>query len=303
MSKEPLISVILCVKNGMPYLPKALESLPAQTYKNFEVIVQDGGSDDGSLEILQAFKDAPLDIVSKIDAGVGQAYNRAAARCHGDIVGSLDADNLLEPDALMIAVETFDQYPEAAAIYGSVQMINANGTPAHKYEPAPFDLLQLLSCELVPPFSTSFYSSRVCGSELRFDESLKTCADLDLWTRIGHLPIVTVRQVLGRTRMSDKSMTRRPESYEQFCVDKIRILSRYLERMEVGTSRESLRDHAVAGVYLWAAESLHFMAEGADASQEFLEKARSVMPKSPRLRELETRWGRKTHTGLFRGWP
>ena len=49
---EPLISVIVCVKNGMPYLPEALESLPAQTYKNFEVIVQDGGSDDGIVVLL-----------------------------------------------------------------------------------------------------------------------------------------------------------------------------------------------------------------------------------------------------------
>ncbi len=291
MPKEPLISVMVCVKNGMPYLPKALESLATQTYKNFEVIDQDGGSDDGSLEILQAFKDVPLNIVSKIDAGVGQAYNRAVARCHGDIVSSLDADNLLEPDALLIAVETFHQYPEAAAIYGSVQMIDANGTPAHKYEPTPFDLLHLLSCELVPPFSTSFYSSRVCGSELRFDESLKTCADLDLWTRIGHLPIVSVQQVLGRTRISGKSMTQRPEQYEQFCADKIRILSRYLERFKVGPLTESLRNHAIAGVYLWAAESLQYMADGSGLSQELLEKARSIMPGSLRLRELEIRLG------------
>ena len=291
MSKEPLISVIVCVKNGMPYLPKALESLPAQTYKNFEVIVQDGGSDDGSLEILQAFKDVPLNIVSKNDAGVGQAYNRAVARCHGDIVGSLDADNLLEPDALLMAVETLHKHPEAAAIYGSVQMIDANGTPAYKYEPTPFDLFHLLSCELVPPFSTSFYSTRVCGSELRFDESLKTCADLDLWTRIGHLPIVSVQQVLGRTRISGKSMTQRPEHYEQFCADKIRILSRYLERFEAGGLRESLRNHAIAGVYLWAAKSLQYMADGSGLSQEFLEKARSIMPQSPRLRELEMRLG------------
>ena len=291
MPKEPLISVMVCVKNGMPHLPKALESLATQTYKNFEVIVQDGGSDDGSLEILQAFKDVPLDIVSSIDAGIGQAYNRAVARCHGDIVGSLDADNLLEPEALLIAVETFHQYPEAASIYGSVQMINANGTPAHKFEPAPFDLLRLLSCELVPPFSTSFYSSRVCGSELRFDEGLKTCADLDLWTRIAHLPIVTVRQILGRTRMSDKSMTQRPESYEQFCADKIHILSRYLERFEAGAFSEKVRNHAISGVYLWAAESLHYMADGSGLSQEFLEKARSIMPQSHRLRELEMRLG------------
>ncbi len=62
-----------------------------------------------------------------------------------------------------------------------------------------------------------------------------------------------------------------------------------MERFEAGAFKENLRNHAIAGVYLWAAESLHYIGEGSNLSQEFLEEARSVMPHSSRLRELEMR--------------
>ena len=290
MPAEPLISIVVCVKNGMPYLPQALESLGAQTYKNFEVIVQDGNSNDGSLDVLRAFKDVvPLDIVSTPDAGVGQAYSRALGRCRGEIIGSLDADNVLEPHALLIAAGIFRRQPQAAAAYGSVRIIDAGGNLLRKFEPAPFDVLRLLACELVPPFSTSFFSRRVCGDELYFDERLKTCADFDLWIRISHLPIIALSETLGRTRVSEKSMTCRPETYDQFCADKIAALERYLERFGDGPLFQSIGNYAIAGIYLWAAESLCEVEGNHEALHRFLDNARSRHPYSSRLRELESR--------------
>src|SRR4051812_31760457 len=103
----PLVSLILCVKNGMPYLPDALASVAGQSHRNIELVVQDAESNDGTLEALAAVSNRlpVVDVVSEPDAGIGDAYNRAIARCRGEIVGSIDADNVLMPDAVEQAVE------------------------------------------------------------------------------------------------------------------------------------------------------------------------------------------------------
>src|SRR5262249_24903502 len=98
---QPRVSLILCVKNGMPYLRDAPPSAAAQTCRDFELVVQDGASTDGSLELLRSATGLPeVSLVSAPDAGLGDGCNRAIRRCRGDIVGTIDADNLLEPDAV-----------------------------------------------------------------------------------------------------------------------------------------------------------------------------------------------------------
>src|SRR5512135_1416026 len=193
---SPLFSVVMCVKNGMPYLPEALRSVAAQTYRNFELVIQDGGSTDGTLDVLRSVTGIPnLHVKSEPDAGQGQGYNRALARCTGEIIGTIDADNLLAPDALEAMASLFAERPDVAAMYGGTNLIDAQGRLADVFIPAPFDLMRMLRCELVPPFAASFFSRRVCGALLRFDDDMATCPDFDLWLRLGHLPILMVPRV------------------------------------------------------------------------------------------------------------
>ena len=88
----------------MPYIREAMASLARQTYRRFEVIVQDAASRDGTREFIESFPIERLDVVSEPDSGIGDAFNRAFARCQGALVTSLDADNTLEPDALRTVV-------------------------------------------------------------------------------------------------------------------------------------------------------------------------------------------------------
>lgn len=290
MSTEPLVSVVLVVKDGMPYLAAALESIAAQTYDNFEVVVQDGASTDGTLDVLRNAEHLPLEIESAADGGIGDAYNRAIERCRGSIVGTIDADNLLMPDAIEQAVEFLALRPDVAAAYGGSNMIEADGTLRYPWMPAEFDLLALLTCELVPPFAVSFFSRDLCGSELRFDESLKTCADFDLWLRISHLPIARIDAVLGATRLSAASMTRRASTYEQYIADKRAALERYLARLTSSPLVESLRIHADAGLHIWAADSVYDI-EGRVTEQveRYVQHATGLLPESPRLELLRHR--------------
>ncbi len=158
---QPRISIVLCVRNGMPHVREAVESVRALTYRNFELIVQDGASDDGTLEFVRSVNDLPaISIVSERDSGIGQGFNRAFQRCSGEIVTSVDADNLLRSDALDVAVRRFAENPGAAVIYGACEMVDATGRHLHTWTPPEFDLLGVMEGAVVPPFATSFFERR-----------------------------------------------------------------------------------------------------------------------------------------------
>jgi glycosyltransferase involved in cell wall biosynthesis len=270
----------------MPYVREAIKSLEGQTYRRFEVVVQDAESTDGTAEFLSALPFERLNFVSEPDSGIGDAYNRAFSRCSGAIVGTLDADNLLEPEALNRVVSLYRRHPRTAALYGAVQMVDGAARSIEVFEPAPFQLGPLMRCELVIPFSTSFFSRKVCGAELRCDVSLKTCADFDLWLRLSRRKIVRTQGVLGRTRLSEKSMTRDPSRYEQFCLDKITALEHHIQRRpELAVHRAE----AVAGIYCWAAESL-LALEGLSARcRGMLERAEAAAPGYGRIARMNAR--------------
>jgi glycosyltransferase involved in cell wall biosynthesis len=275
LRREPLLSVVVCTKNGMPYIREAMASLERQSYRHFEVVVQDAESMDGTAEFLSALPFERLEVVSEPDGGIGDAYNRAFARCSGAIVTTLDADNLLDRDALNQAVEFFGEHPESAAIYGAAEMIDAEGRSAGVFVPAEFDVHAVMRCELVPPFAQSFFSPQVCGSELRFDPRLKTCADFDLWLRLSHLSIRRTEEVFGSVRQSNKSMSRGSGNYEQFCVDKLDALDRHVARRPELAAE---RDEAAAGIYCWAAESLLGLEGPSERCLAMLERAAKAAP-------------------------
>lgn len=264
----------------MPYVREAMASLERQTYRHFEVIVQDAESTDGTAEFLSALPFERLEVVVEPDGGIGDAYNRAFARCSGAIVTTLDADNLLARDALNRAVEFFGENTGSAVVYGAARMIDEEGQRAGMFVPAEFDVHAVMRCELVPPFAQAFFSPHECGSELRFDPRLKTCADFDLWLRLSHLSIRRTEEVFGSVRQSQKSMSRGTGNYEQFCADKLDALDRHVARRPELAAE---RDEAAAGIYCWAAESLLALEGPSERCRAMLERAERAAPSYERV--------------------
>lgn len=291
VSDNPLVSLILCVKNGMPYIKEALASVAAQTYRNFEFLVQDGCSTDGSLEYLRSLTTIPnVKIESRVDGGIGQAMNRAQQRCRGEIIAEIDCDNLMEPHALETVVKRFKEHPDAAVIYCGQKMIDARGEVLSVWHPEDFDLLRVMECALVPPYGSSYLHRANLGTEYRTEESMYSSSDFDFWLRVGHLKIVRTGDVLGSTRLSSASATARVEEYHQFCRDKISALERYFAtRVPQFPFNESLKKRCRAGIYLWAAASVRFMCrseQSATLFAHFCELARCEDPHSDRLQTL-----------------
>lgn len=284
--RNPRFSIVMFTKNGMPFVREAVASLQAQTRDDYEFVIQDAVSTDGTAEFLRELHGPRVTMVSEPDDGLGDAYNRAFPRCRGDIVGTLDSDNLLLPNALEDVDALFRTFRTSVAIFGAVSMIDESGKEVRTFVPGEFDQRALMRCELVPPFSTTFFSRRRCGADLRGDETLKTAQDFELLLRLSARQIVRTTTVLGATRLSYKSMTRNPENYELFANEKILALERFI------AARPHLqpeRNAAVAGIYCWAAESILELEGPGTRFDSFVARAAALSPEDERLERVRDR--------------
>lgn len=128
-SQGPLVSVLVTVYNGAPYLEEAIESALGQSHRPVEVVVVDDGSDDGSDEIARrhpvVFERLPE------RRGIGAARNRAVALATGDFLTFLDADDRFPPDKLAIQLAAFRDDPTLDVVYGHVrEFVSPDLSPA-----------------------------------------------------------------------------------------------------------------------------------------------------------------------------
>jgi len=115
-TQSPRVSVIIPVFNSAAFVAEAIESVFAQTYHDYEIIVADDGSSDNSLDVLKQFEDR-VTILPLPHRGVCATRNEAVRHSHGEFIALLDADDIWEPRKLELQVAYLDQHPEYALVY------------------------------------------------------------------------------------------------------------------------------------------------------------------------------------------
>jgi glycosyltransferase involved in cell wall biosynthesis len=118
-SERPLVSVMIGVYNGAPYLGEAIDSVLAQTYDRVQLIVVDDGSTDGSGQIAEAYGPR-LRCIRQERGGMAAARNRAVEAAEGEFFAFLDADDRFPADKIERQLETFEKDPELDVVYGHV---------------------------------------------------------------------------------------------------------------------------------------------------------------------------------------
>ena len=126
-----LVSVVTPVYNTANYLAEAIESILVQTFADFEFILIDDGSTDGSGSILarHAARDGRVRVVRRENRGIVATRNEAMAMATGELIAVLDSDDIALPDRLAIQVGYLRAHPECVAVGGSALVIDASGDP------------------------------------------------------------------------------------------------------------------------------------------------------------------------------
>jgi glycosyltransferase involved in cell wall biosynthesis len=126
---DPLVSVLVTNYNYARFLGKALDSVLNQTYTNFEIVICDDGSSDGSKQLLTSYADSDsrVKVIFRPNGGQPAAMNDAFGRSTGEVVCLLDADDLFEPGKLERVIEKFRSDGTLGIVGNSVKVIDANG--------------------------------------------------------------------------------------------------------------------------------------------------------------------------------
>lgn len=115
----PLVSVIIPLFNKEAYVADSLKSVFCQSYSNFEILIVNDGSTDGSLAKVEQFRDRRITVINKNNEGVSIARNVGAAHSRGEVLAFLDADDLWFRDHLFHIVAAAKKFPEAGAVCNS----------------------------------------------------------------------------------------------------------------------------------------------------------------------------------------
>ncbi len=131
MSTPVSISVVTIVYNGAAYIERAINTVLSQNYANLEYIVIDGGSTDGTLEILKRYHNRIDKIISEPDAGISDAFNKGIDLATGEVIGILNADDQYFPETLRSLAAV---YSTEGVYYGNMQLLS-NSQPGKTYIP------------------------------------------------------------------------------------------------------------------------------------------------------------------------
>ena len=142
-SPIPLVSIALPVYNGEKYLAVALDSILAQTFTNFELIVIDDGSTDGTLKILRKYEslDSRVKLVTRENRGLPASLNQAISLAKGSLIARMDQDDICKPNRLATQVEFIQQHCEVVVLGSAANFIDEDGSNICTFIPSSEDVV------------------------------------------------------------------------------------------------------------------------------------------------------------------
>lgn len=188
---KPLVSITTPSFNQAGFLEDAIHSVLEQDYSNLEYIIIDGGSTDGSREIIQKYTDRLAGWVSEPDRGQTDAINKGFARARGDIFAWLNSDDCYQPGAVREAVDFMKDHPEVGMVYGDANLVDETGSVMGKFPAAQTDYRRLRRGYVHIPQQSAFFRAELWHKVGPLDPSFYFAMDYDLWVRLAkNAPIV-----------------------------------------------------------------------------------------------------------------
>jgi glycosyltransferase involved in cell wall biosynthesis len=186
-SNSPLVSIVTPSFNQAHFLESTIRSVLDQDYPNIEYIIVDGGSSDGSLEIIRRYSDRLAWWVSEKDCGQTDAINKGFAHARGEILAWLNSDDTYESNAVKEAVAFFLDHPEIGLVYGDANFIDETGRIIGHFPAAQTSYRRLRRGYVHIPQQSAFWRADLWRKVGPLDPSFYFAMDYDLWVRLAAL--------------------------------------------------------------------------------------------------------------------
>lgn len=226
MNESPLISIIMPVWNGEMYLEDAVQSILAQTFRDFEFIILDDGSTDRTPEILKEFssRDSRIRVIRLAHEGIVTALNRGVAESRARWIARMDADDLSHPERLARQWDAIGKNPQAVLCHTHINII---GDPAYVTKAGRFIRTQALialrlcfQCPIVHP--TVMFRKDAFLEYGGYLQEERHAEDFALWGRmIAHGPIIGVAEPSLDFRVHGSSISKQQANTQEALSQKI----------------------------------------------------------------------------------
>jgi glycosyltransferase involved in cell wall biosynthesis len=255
---QPLISVVMPTLNQAQYIRQAVDSVLAQDYPAIELIVVDGRSRDGTLDILRSYGDR-VAWTSEKDRNLAEAVNKGIRRSRGDLIYSLASDEILLPGAL----STFGRYAQDSRvniIVGNGLMIDESGEVIGEINvPRPCRFEDILTLRTKMPFACSCFRRSVWERH-PFDEEFAVCTDFMFWLSVlEQVEVTYVDERVACWRRQPESWSVRADGAVTMFEARLKALDKYLAthpdrlglypRAFVGACCDLMEHHRARGAY------------------------------------------------------
>ena len=184
MKINPTVSIVTPSYNQAFFLEKAILSVLEQDYPNIEYLVVDGGSTDGSVDIIKKYADRISWWVSEKDRGQADGINKGLRRATGEIVAWLNSDDFYQPGAITDAVRALQEHPDAGFVYGNLQVVNEAGETTNILSYEDWKLKWLMEFKIIGQPSV-FMRREVLKQAGYLNESYHYLLDHHLWLRMA----------------------------------------------------------------------------------------------------------------------
>jgi glycosyltransferase involved in cell wall biosynthesis len=251
---DPVVSIVMPAFNRERFIAAAIDSVLAQTFTSWELLIVDDGSRDGTAAIADRYaeRDASrIQVIRQPNSGVTVARNTAIRRARGRYIAFLDSDDLWVPDKLDRQVAAFQAHPDAAFIYTGYLLVDAEGRPIRTVRPESRwqgDIHRRLWLEDNEILGTTLMVAREMLARVGlFDEALRGAENLDVRLKLSKLgPVFFVDEVLYHYRKHPDALTSRPDLMD---AEHVRLIDAHFGGGPLDASMRRLKRAALAKLH------------------------------------------------------
>jgi glycosyltransferase involved in cell wall biosynthesis len=260
----PRISVVTPSYNQGRFIEETIRSVLLQGYPDLEYLIIDGGSTDGTLDIIRRYEPWLTYWVSEPDRGQTHAINKGWTRATGEILAYINTDDTYLRGATTTAALEFCLHPHVAMVYGTAIIVDETGREQSKWEARPFDLKTMLVSGSIVPQPATFFSRASVASLGYLNETRHMIMDYELCTGIGvRYPSVCLPCPLARFRIHAQSKTRL--HFETTARELVEFVTGFRADQVPGNEWRTIRNGTLSRVhYEWA---LGYLVQGREGDK------------------------------------